>query len=44
MNITTMTTKQWYSILLDDMVLMNPANDVAPPSLIPVPGPKSGTM
>ena len=36
LNIATMTTKQWYSVLLEDKVLMNPATEVSAASLIPV--------
>ena len=36
LNIATMTTKQWYSVLLEDRVLMNPATEVSAASLIPV--------
>ena len=36
MNISTMSTKDWYATLLDDQVLLNPTNDDAPASLIPV--------
>ena len=35
MNIAVMSTKQWYSVLLEE-VLMSPADDIHPPALIPV--------
>ena len=36
LNISVMTTKQWYRILLEDRLLMNPATDGNPPALLPV--------
>ena len=36
MNITMLTTKQWYKMLLDDQVLKSPATDNSPPTLLPV--------
>ena len=36
LNIATMTTKQWYSVLLEDKVIMNPATEVSAATLIPV--------
>ena len=36
MNIATMTTKQWYSVLLEDKVIMNPATETSAATLIPV--------
>ena len=36
LNITVMTTKQWYKVLLEDQVLMTPTNENTPSSLIPV--------
>ena len=36
MNISIMSTKEWYTTLLEDQVLMNPTNDDTPASLIPV--------
>jgi hypothetical protein len=35
LNIATMTTKQWYRVLIEDQVLMSPAADNQTPSLIP---------
>ena len=36
LKIATMTTKQWYSVLLEDKVIMNPATEVSAATLIPV--------
>ena len=36
LNISVMTTKQWYRVLLEDRVLMHPGADGAPPVLLPV--------
>ena len=36
MNISTMSTKQWYKILLEDRILMNPAAPGTPLALLPV--------
>ena len=36
LNITTMTTKQWYTILMEDNVLMTPATATSPQKLLPV--------
>ena len=36
LNITVMTTKQWYQALMEDQVLMSPANDDSPATLLPV--------
>ena len=36
MNISVMSTKQWYSILLEDQLLMSPATEDDPASLIPI--------
>ena len=38
MNIATVTIKQWYSVLLEDKVLMNPVNmeGQGPGELIPI--------
>ena len=35
LNISIMTTKQWYRVLLEDRVLMNPGVDGTPPALLP---------
>ena len=36
LNITTMSTKQWYRMLLEDQVLMTPATKTSAPKLLPV--------
>ena len=36
LNITTMSTKQWYRLLLEDRVLMSPATENLPSSLLPI--------
>ena len=36
MNIATMSIKEWYTLLLEDKVLMSPATDVSPAALLPV--------
>ena len=36
LNIAVLSTKQWYRLLLEDRVLMSPADDNSPPSLLPV--------
>ena len=36
MNIAVMSIKQWYKVLLDDQVLMNPTIGDMAPSLVPV--------
>ena len=36
MNIATMSIKEWYTLLLEDKVLMSPADDVSPAALLPV--------
>ena len=36
MNISIMSTKQWYTTLLEDLVLMNPATENSPSCLIPI--------
>ena len=36
LNISVMTTKQWYQVLLDDQVLMSPADEDSPATLLPV--------
>ena len=35
MNITILSTKQWYNLLLNDEVLMSPANEYSPATLRP---------
>ena len=36
LNITTMSIKQWYSILMEDNLLMVPATENSPPVPLPV--------
>ena len=36
LNISVMSIKQWYTVLMEDKVLMSPATDSAPPLLLPV--------
>ena len=36
LNITTMSTKEWYTMLLEDKVTMNPADENSAASLIPI--------
>jgi hypothetical protein len=36
LNIATMSIKEWYTLLLEDKVLMSPATDVSPAALLPV--------
>ena len=36
LNIAVMSTKQWYTVLMEDRVLMSPATDDSPPCLLPV--------
>ena len=36
LNVAVMSTKQWYSVLMEDQVLMQPATDSSPPALIQV--------
>ena len=36
LNIATMTIKQWYTVLLEDKVLMSPATQDSPAALFPV--------
>ena len=36
LNISVMSLKQWYTVLMEDKVLMSPATDSSPPILLPV--------
>ena len=36
LNITILSTSQWYQLLLEDQVLMSPATESSPPCLLPV--------
>ena len=36
LNIASMSIKEWYTLLLEDKVLMSPATDVSPAALLPV--------
>ena len=35
-NISVVTNREWYKLLLDDRILMSPATDNSPPTLLPV--------
>ena len=36
LNVATMSTKQWYTVLMEAQVLMSPATETSPPTLLPV--------
>ena len=36
LNISVLTTRQWYRLLMEDNVLFSPATESSPPSLIPI--------